>query len=573
MTSVEKLLAWQAGTIAHVGATLENLKRQALEVDERVARDFGRVVWTGESRTAADARLGSSRREAQDKAEKYGWAAGEVTRAAEVIQRLQDDLRGTISFAASQHMVVRSNGDVDDAPDVGIGLDVLVRPGERWVLSTRIKGICRDADVVDERLSAVLNAIPIGSVPASIPMLPMTPDLGGLSDWLNDRAQEGMDWASDAVDWVAQGATAAFDTVSEFIGDRLEALGPALNRIAQADATFLSQFTRIFTEGRRPQASELGASVALMGGTAFGAVANLVTGRDDGWFEQGKPYAGYPKVDLSPKDPSIHGYSDLTKATMDAYDHSAIRIQSVTDAAGTTRYIVSIPGTEGEIGSPSGWQHNYGANNWAANLGGIAQGTNSTGAEAVKMALENARIPPGAEILFTGHSQGGTIAANVAADPAIAARYNIKGIIGFGSPMDCADIPKSGPGSVPILSIQHANDVVPKTDLGGQYFGGIVPVPVPLPSGPLVIPVPILLPDAHPNISHVTLPPVLTGDPFKDITEAHIQAGYEKDMSGSLSDENKQVWDEFAKKNGLGNFLAPPGSKSTVTRVEIGGWP
>ncbi len=410
--------------------------------------------------------------------------------------------------------------------------------------------------------------------------------------WVNDRIEDGMAWLSDGVDWVtdrvgegvgwlgdraAEGMAWLGDRaqdVIDFVAPRVQAAIPALATLGRALGVAGSQVTRIFSEGRIPQVSELLASGVLVAGAVTGLALNVATGRDHGLFAPGEPWAGMP-VPNAQADKTT-GMTSLAANTMSAYgdtqESGKLRVEAVTGADGVTRYIVSIPGTQANLTGIDGWSHNDNARNWPSNLWGMAQGSDSTASRAVMMAIRNS-VPPGAEILLTGHSQGGLIAANVASDPAFGRDYRVAGVVGFGAPMDCADIPRFGPGAVPVLSVQHGGwstqpgpgglpvprfevgDIVPKLDLGGSFFG------------PRVGPIPTLVPDVHPNITNVVLPQV---GPDPNLDANHRQSGYVSDM-GSLSPENARLVADFELRTHLSRFYATGTAEPRVSTVEFGG--
>lgn len=80
--------------------------------------------------------------------------------------------------------------------------------------------------------------------------------------------------------------------------------------------------------------------------------------------------------------------------------------------------------------------------------------------QAVLAAMTVAGIPPGEPVLLAGHSQGGMVAAGLAADPAVRARYRITHVLAVGSPIAEYRIPDE----VGVLAVEHADDVVPRLD-------------------------------------------------------------------------------------------------------------
>src|SRR5690606_23923251 len=73
---------------------------------------------------------------------------------------------------------------------------------------------------------------------------------------------------------------------------------------------------------------------------------------------------------------------------------------------------------------------------------------------AVMRAMREAGMAPGDPVVFSGFSQGGIMAANLAADRTLP--YDVVGVVTNGSPVDSFDIPKH----IPVVAFQHANDPV-----------------------------------------------------------------------------------------------------------------
>ena len=76
----------------------------------------------------------------------------------------------------------------------------------------------------------------------------------------------------------------------------------------------------------------------------------------------------------------------------------------------------------------------------------------------VLQAMSDAGVKPGESVVFTGFSQGGIMAANLAADPGLP--YNVVGVVTNGAPVDTFWIPKD----VPNVSFAHQGDIVHKLD-------------------------------------------------------------------------------------------------------------
>jgi pimeloyl-ACP methyl ester carboxylesterase len=80
--------------------------------------------------------------------------------------------------------------------------------------------------------------------------------------------------------------------------------------------------------------------------------------------------------------------------------------------------------------------------------------------EGVLAAMAVAGIPPGEPVLIAGHSQGGMVAASLAADPKVRARYHITHVVTVGSPVAGFRVPPD----VQLLCVEHTDDAVPRLD-------------------------------------------------------------------------------------------------------------
>lgn len=171
----------------------------------------------------------------------------------------------------------------------------------------------------------------------------------------------------------------------------------------------------------------------------------------------------------------------------DDQDSAQIRIQTLQGADGTERYIVHVPPTQGtdlwssEGGLPAtleGWNGQGQPFGWANNIYAMA-GRENAGANAVTAAMEEAGIPPGSDVAFVAHSQGGLVAAQLADDPAFNAStgaegtYNVTDIFSVGSPVQTYT---PAQGSTDVVNVQHVQnegtdgDFVPTLDLEGRSF-------------------------------------------------------------------------------------------------------
>lgn len=134
------------------------------------------------------------------------------------------------------------------------------------------------------------------------------------------------------------------------------------------------------------------------------------------------------------------------------------------DGTTTRSWTVDIRGTQSFAIGESGPQDT------ATNLQGVA-GMSSDQLDAIKEAMNAAGIAPGEAVEFAGHSQGGIMAAQLAADPGVRARYNVVSVVTAGSPT--ATI---APSDVPVLSYENSGDIVPGSDGNATRGEGVTTV-------------------------------------------------------------------------------------------------
>ena len=129
-----------------------------------------------------------------------------------------------------------------------------------------------------------------------------------------------------------------------------------------------------------------------------------------------------------------------------------IRIERYVSDQGDVRAEVYIAGThEWSMGSsldPFDMESNV----------ALVAGVPAASLLGVHRAMTRAGIKPGDAVTFTGHSQGGIIAARLAES----GRYRTTGLLTVGSPLGTLAIT----GSYPALALRHTDDLVPR--LGGS---------------------------------------------------------------------------------------------------------
>jgi hypothetical protein len=132
-----------------------------------------------------------------------------------------------------------------------------------------------------------------------------------------------------------------------------------------------------------------------------------------------------------------------------------VRIVSGTALGGIRRVIVDIPGTKSWSVRPDESDVTSVATNAKA-----LTGQPTTYQEGVLEALRRAGVTSADEILLVGHSQGGMVAMNMAAQAARTREFRITHVITAGAPI-ARLLP---PRSVQVLAIENDGDVVPHSD-------------------------------------------------------------------------------------------------------------
>ncbi|MGO1346108.1 MAG: esterase/lipase family protein [Bifidobacterium psychraerophilum] len=115
---------------------------------------------------------------------------------------------------------------------------------------------------------------------------------------------------------------------------------------------------------------------------------------------------------------------------------STVAVQRYHDDAGADSWVVTIPGTQPYADSPLGWAQNV---ELMSDDGDVRM--RAASARFVLEAMSEAGIRPGDQVALVGHSQGGIIAASLAAQSGTA--YRISHIITAGSPIANHPVPAS----------------------------------------------------------------------------------------------------------------------------------
>lgn len=189
----------------------------------------------------------------------------------------------------------------------------------------------------------------------------------------------------------------------------------------------------------------------------------LAGGRKIGWFKDAQPLSviqtGRAAGTTTRRQlGDIVDEAAATEHESDA-DHSVVHVRRVVGADGKGAWVVSIPGT-------THWttRSDHGPSSSAANLASMAGRSSSLYPaidKAMSAAMKESGVRPGTEpVMFTGHSQGGIVAARLASDKHFREKFDVREVVTAGSPISRVAIPES----VRVLSIENVHDPVPRLD-------------------------------------------------------------------------------------------------------------
>ncbi len=168
-----------------------------------------------------------------------------------------------------------------------------------------------------------------------------------------------------------------------------------------------------------------------------------------------------PRVDPPQLTPP-HGLAGIVDVVGMTYDESqptglpgtpaaTVTVQRLDHPDGSRSWLVAVPGTQ--AWGFSAWV----ATDMGTNLELVGGGADPMTA-GVMAAMAAAGIGPDEPVVLAGHSQGGMVAMSVAA--VAAGAYRIGGVVTVGAP----SVPAQPPTGVPVVRLEHDEDVVPQTD-------------------------------------------------------------------------------------------------------------
>lgn len=208
------------------------------------------------------------------------------------------------------------------------------------------------------------------------------------------------------------------------------------------------------------------ATLLLGAATVLGLVTGSRALRETDVRVTGRPTPGSAVSPFGPAAPSTappRGVGDLADRIPSASPGDPqVRIERY-DGADGPRWIVYSSGTVDFAAVPAREPYDSTSNvhvvaDASERAAAVGMPLDSGAAErSVRAAMDAAGVAPGDPVLVVGHSAGGIIAANLAADPDL----DVVGAVSFGGPV--AQVPTS---ATPVLSVVHSEDLVPA--LGGS---------------------------------------------------------------------------------------------------------
>lgn len=269
-------------------------------------------------------------------------------------------------------------------------------------------------------------------------------------------------------------------------------------RLLQRQGDHWGSSWRDLANGTRvPTVAEMLAGGTLVGAAGAVAAYNALPGLGPTALADDRPGGIIHRVRTAPGGRAPQDLGDLI------LQNNALRAPAATGAAsgsigiqevrpvggGEPVYIVQIPPTEGaDIRSSDAWGPQGNSRDWAANLA-LVSGQRTAGMDDVLAAMAapgadgRPLVPAGARVMLVGHSQGGIIAAHLAADPTVNSAsgapgtYDVTCTFSVGSPVQTVVPAQAG---TEIINVSHRSripllptgDPIPTLDLGGLRMDG-----------------------------------------------------------------------------------------------------
>jgi hypothetical protein len=314
----------------------------------------------------------------------------------------------------------------------------------------------------------------------------------------------------DKIDQLRQLCNRAYDFI-EAVAHLIQQMFDALGRLV----ALLQSLVPLIVEGLDYLREQLSAMLQrnaiavglVLGGPVGGLVGGLLGGAGSDMLASAPRVTELNPNDLGPEksDPyqawlrangvsEIGSLSDLIQGNgdvdlMGGSDRSVVSISEVVKD-GQTHWVVALPSTQdwGLLKKLFGDDFadtlkDYPAtNDLDSNIALMLMDNPALSTQyerAVMQAMSDAGIPPGANVVYTGFSQGGIMAANLASNEH--SPYTTVGVVTNGSPIGLFDIPEH----IPVVSFEHFGDPVPSLDgqpidlhaLGPNHHEIVLPTP------------------------------------------------------------------------------------------------
>jgi hypothetical protein len=134
---------------------------------------------------------------------------------------------------------------------------------------------------------------------------------------------------------------------------------------------------------------------------------------------------------------------------------ASLAIERVVGVDGVARYVVELPGMR-HMGAAPDPQDLTGA------ISAVAFPSTAY-TRCVAKALDAARVPPGADVMLVGHSEGGIVAMDLAGDSAFnGRRVNVTHVVVAGSPVSSKRV--AAASATKVFSVENVNDIVTHLD-------------------------------------------------------------------------------------------------------------
>lgn len=301
--------------------------------------------------------------------------------------------------------------------------------------------------------------------------------------------------------------------------------------------------------------SLLGPLGALVGGVLGGVLGDTGGGVLSDWLSSSPYVTEIDGTDLSGDDKQLSAYRDAMGCrsldslqdfiiqngntdTMGGEDRTVIDIKKVVGDDGAERWVVSLPSTQDwnilkGLFNSSEWNDmlaDYPAtNDLDTNVALMLADHPEIATQyqrGVYEAMRQAGVPAGADVVYSGFSQGGIMAASLASD--VSTPYSVVGIMTTGAPIDRFDIP----ADVTVAAFGHRSDPVAALDEIQDGVGrGVIGAGVVTGNPGLVVVGDSMLKGHAVNSTVILDNPDKPTGPDNQVPSVHSTAGYAQTVS------------------------------------------